>query len=92
MRPLSSVVSYEVWTPFSRPNFLIPCGPYELEAKVNAMAAYRSQCAIRDFRAGMIGLNAYRGVFLTDHSHAEAFMIEWSAYGRDSFTSLFEGE
>lgn len=53
---------YEVWTPFPSYDRIEDITPF-VEEKSRAIEAHRSQTAYKDYTAGMLGLNRYRGAF-----------------------------
>jgi LmbE family N-acetylglucosaminyl deacetylase len=64
--------AYEVWAAV-RPTHLLDIAPV-LDRKRTAMAEYPSQLRYHDYRPKILGLNAYRALFLgTEPGHAEAF-------------------
>jgi len=63
---------YEVWTPL-KPNMVLPIDA-TVEAKQHAIDVYRSQLDVLDYRAGFMGLSAYRGLFCSPSRYAEAFI------------------
>jgi LmbE family N-acetylglucosaminyl deacetylase len=73
---------YEVWAPLPA-NLLVSIDP-SLDAKLKALACYRSQLAHTDFVHIGIGLNAYRASGVgTGCRHAEAFCALPHAEYRD---------
>ena len=56
------VLMYEVWTPTQQLDEIVDISPF-LKAKLAAVRAYRSQCAVVGFVEAVRGLNRYRGEF-----------------------------
>jgi LmbE family N-acetylglucosaminyl deacetylase len=54
------VLGYEVWTPVQKLVEIVDISPC-MATKLRAIRAYRSQCAVLDFDAAILGLNRYRG-------------------------------
>lgn len=57
---------YEVWTPFPSYDRIEDITPF-VEEKSRAIEAHGSQTAYKDYTAGMLGLNRYRGAFHDTH-------------------------
>ena len=86
LSPPPRVLAYEIWTPLQRLDEIIDITPY-LSTKLQAIAAYGSQCRVMDFVAAAQGLARYRGEL---HSwpggeYAEVF-ADFSEIGRNSDT------
>ncbi|MCI0334733.1 MAG: PIG-L family deacetylase [Planctomycetes bacterium] len=58
--PPPRVLAYEIWTPLQRLDEIVDITPY-LDTKLQAIAAYNSQCSVMDFVAAAQGLARYRG-------------------------------
>jgi LmbE family N-acetylglucosaminyl deacetylase len=73
-RPRPAVLMYEVWTPLRRMDEIVDITPY-VQVKRRAIRAYRSQCAVMDFDAAILGLNRYRGEMFCwpEGEYAEVF-------------------
>lgn len=70
----SLVLGYEVWTPL--PNYMMVTDISSvIHFKKEALRKYSSQLGAKDWIAGCIGLNAYRGVISGKGTFAEAFQI-----------------
>jgi LmbE family N-acetylglucosaminyl deacetylase len=54
------VLMYEVWTPLQRMDEIVDISA-QMQTKLAAVRAYRSQCAVVGFEAAVRGLNRYRG-------------------------------
>lgn len=54
------ILMFEVWTPLQRIDNVEDISPY-VEVKIQAIRAYRSQCAVMRFDEAALGLNRYRG-------------------------------
>lgn len=54
------ILMYEVWTPIQRLDAIVDISEY-MDAKLRAVRAYRSQCALVGFVEAVRGLNRYRG-------------------------------
>ena len=65
---------YEVWTPLTRMDEIVDITPF-IAIKRRAIRAYRTQCAVLDFEAAIIGLNRYRGEMFSwpEGEYAEVF-------------------
>jgi LmbE family N-acetylglucosaminyl deacetylase len=57
---LPQVLAYEIWTPLQQLDEIVDITPF-LERKLEAIAAYASQCRVMDFVAAARGLARYRG-------------------------------
>ncbi len=55
-----SVLMYEVWTPLQQIDHVEDISS-QIDAKLNAIRAHKSQCDIMDFVEAIRGLNRYRG-------------------------------
>jgi LmbE family N-acetylglucosaminyl deacetylase len=55
-----AVLMYEVWTPLQRMDEIVDISPW-IEAKLAAVRAHQSQCAVLRFDEAVQGLNRYRG-------------------------------
>ena len=68
------VLQFEIWTPLQRLDEIIDVSE-QMERKVRAMRAYRSQCAVVGFVEALRGLNRYRGEMHSwpGGNYAEAF-------------------
>jgi LmbE family N-acetylglucosaminyl deacetylase len=51
---------YEVWTPLTEIDEIVDITPY-IDAKLEAVRAYTSQCAVLRFDDAFLGLARYRG-------------------------------
>lgn len=72
---------YEVWTPFPSYDRIEDITPF-VEEKSRAIEAHRSQTAYKDYTAGMLGLNRYRGAFHDTHDgFAPKFAEVFIRYG-----------
>lgn len=65
------VRQYEVWTSLV-PNRIVGIGEV-IKEKIQAMEAHQSQLTSRNYRDGILGLNAYRGALAGLEEPAEAF-------------------
>lgn len=72
--PTVEVRMFEVWTPIQRPSEIVDISKY-IDTKIEAIRAYRSQCAVMDFDEAARGLARYRGEFhcWPGGDYAEAF-------------------
>ena len=68
-------LSYEVWTPLSRPQFCADIAKH-LETKREAMRAYQSQLKNVAYEEAMVGLATYRGTMSGVGRAAECFAVE----------------
>jgi LmbE family N-acetylglucosaminyl deacetylase len=68
------VLTYEVWTPLRQMDQIVDITPF-VNIKRRAIRAYRSQCAVMDFEAAILGLNRYRGEMFCwpEGEYAEVF-------------------
>ena len=57
----TAIYEYEVWSPLAYPTHYIDISSC-IEEKDNLISCYESQLCIRDYRAMVRGINAYRGV------------------------------
>lgn len=71
-----AVLEFEVWTPLQRIDHTVDVSPH-IEAKMAAIRAYKSQCAVLSFDQALMGLNRYRGEMhcWPGGDYAEAFSI-----------------
>jgi N-acetylglucosamine malate deacetylase 1 len=59
-RPRPLVKLFEIWTPLRRIDEVVDISPY-IDAKLSAIRAYESQCALMSFDEAFRGLGRYRG-------------------------------
>jgi LmbE family N-acetylglucosaminyl deacetylase len=52
---------FEIWTPLRRIDRVVDISAY-MDAKLAAVQAHQSQCAVMSFEDAVRGLNRYRGV------------------------------
>ena len=73
--PRPDVLLYEIWTPLQRLDEIVDISD-QMETKLRAMRAYRSQCAVVGFVEAVRGLNRYRGEMHSwpGGNYAEAFL------------------
>lgn len=69
-----AVLMYEVWTPLKRMDEIVDISRF-VPIKRKAIQVYRSQCAVLDFNAAILGLNRYRGEMFCwpEGEYAEVF-------------------
>lgn len=71
-QPDTDIWQYEVWSPLV-PNYFLPIGEV-LTHKQALMEAYRTQLDSRQYMAGILGLNTYRGLQAGCTGPAEAYL------------------
>ena len=54
------LLEFEVWTPLQRLDRILDVSPH-IKAKLAAIRAHKSQCAVMSFDEALLGLNRYRG-------------------------------
>lgn len=71
---LKTVLSYEVWTPIQRVNYIEDISEY-IEIKLEALRKHESQLASLKYDEAVKGLNRYRGITTKNIEYAECFKV-----------------